>query len=277
MGKVDIREIVTRKIIEGLEQGEIPWQKPWVGGGAVNHDINRSYRGLNQLTLSFVAEKNEWINRWVTFKSIKKHGWRIIKDESPQYIAFFKWIWKDKDDHDEGKFPLLRYYKVWSLSQLEEADEIEIPEPEEFEPIEKAEQIVQGMPDAPSIEFGGNSAFYNIEGDYVGLPEQGNFDNIEGFYSALFHELGHSTGHPSRLNREIKNNFGDEKYSLEELVAEFTSAFLCAESGIDNTVKNSTAYIQHWLKVLKNDRQMILTASSLAQKASDYILGITWD
>lgn len=280
MGKVDIREIVTRKIIEGLERGEIPWQKPWKAGGAVNYDSKKAYRGLNQLILSFVADAEGWSNYWLTFKSINNHGWRIIKDESPQYIAFFKWIDKeDENGEKDGKFPLLRYYKVWSISQLEQAEEIiaSLPVVEEFEPIERAEEIVREMPNAPKIEFGGARAFYNIKNDFVRLPERETFDHAHGFYSALFHELGHSTGHESRLNREIENTFGDEKYSLEELVAEFTSAFVCAEAGIDNTVKNSTAYIQNWLKVLKNDRQMLLTGASLAQKASDYILGISWD
>lgn len=280
MGKVDIREIVTNKIIEGLEKGEIPWQKPWASG-AVNHDSNKVYRGLNQLSLSYVADAEGWVNRWLTFKSIKKHGYRIIKGESPQYIAFFKWVnKKDEDGEKTGdKFPLLRYYKVWSISQLEEAEEIiaSLPQAEEFEPIERAEEIVRDMPNAPSLRFGGTRAFYSIENDRVQLPIQADFDSPDGFYSALFHELAHSTGAEKRLNRKIDNTFGDEDYSLEELVAEFTSAFLCAESGISNTVENSTAYIQNWLKVLKGDRQMILTGASLAQKASDYILGITWD
>ena len=276
----DIREIVTRKIIEGLEKGVLPWQKPWKGGGAVNHVTNKSYRGLNQLTLSFASIDEGWVNRWVTMKVIRKNSWRIIKGESPQYIAFFKWV-DEKDDNGEktgDKFPLLRYYKVWSISQLEEADEIEIPKPEnEFEPIEKAEQIVKNMPNAPHIQYGGNRAVYTPSKDRVITPIPEAFDPPDEFYSALFHELAHSTGHKKRLNREIENGFGDEKYSLEELIAEFASAFLCAEAGIDNTIENSTAYIQGWLKKLKNDRQMVLTAASKAQKASDYILGITWD
>ena len=282
MAKPDIREIVTRKIIEGLEKGELPWRKPWKNGGAVNHDSNKVYRGLNQLILSYVSDAEGWVNRWLTFKSINAHGWRIIKDESPQYIAFFKWVDK-KDDAGEKtgeKFPLLRYYKVWSISQLEEAEEIiaSLPKAEEFEPIERAQEIVDGMPNAPVIQFGGNQASYSIIEDRVRMPIPEQFLSPDGYYGALFHELAHSTRHEKRLARDIEpNQFGSEKYSLEELVAEFTSAFLCAESGIDNTVENSTAYIQNWLKVLKNDRQMLLTGASLAQKASDYILGITWD
>jgi antirestriction protein ArdC len=277
---LDIREIVTRKIIEGLEKGDLPWHQPW-SSGAVNHDSNKVYRGLNQLTLSYTADVEGWVNRWITAKSIKKHGYRIGKGESPQYIAFFKWIDK-KDDAGEktgDKFPLLRYYKVWSISQLDEAEEIieSLPKAEEFEPVERAEEIVQGMPNAPVIEFGGISARYSPSTDKVHMPLKEDFNSPDNFYSALFHELAHSTGAENRLNRKIENTFGDEKYSLEELVAEFTSAFLCAEAGIDNTIQQSTAYIKHWLKVLKNDRQMLLTGASLAQKASDYILGITWD
>lgn len=275
MAKVDIREIVTRKIIEGLEKGELPWQKPWTGGGAVNHQTGKSYRGLNQLVLSYVASSEGLINRWVTMGIIRDKGYRIKAGASPQYIAFFKWVdQKDEDGNVENTFPLLRYYKVWSISQLE--GEIEIPDATEFEPIERAEQIVAGMPNAPRIQFGGDSAVYFPTKDVVVTPIREQFKSPDAFYATLFHELGHSTGHETRLNREIQNDFGDEKYGLEELVAEFTSAFLCAESGIDNTIENSTAYVQNWLKVLKNDRQMILTGASLAQKASDYILGIEW-
>lgn len=280
MGKVDIREIVTRKIIEGLEKGEIPWQKPWASG-AVNHDKNYTYRGLNQLSLSYTADAEGWVNRWLTWGQIQTNEYRIKSNESPQYIAFFKFVdKKDEDGEKTGdKFPLLRYYKVWSISQLEEAEEIiaSLPQAEEFEPVERAEEIVQGMPNAPRLQVGGSRAVYNWALDVVTTPIKEVFDSRDEYYSTLFHELAHATGHKSRLNRDIPDTFGDDKYSLEELVAEFTSAFLCAESGINNTVKNSTAYIQHWLKVLKNDRQMLLTGASLAQKASDYILGISWD
>ena len=275
MAKVDIREIVTRKIIEGLEQGQIPWVKGWRDGMAVNHVTGKSYRGLNQLSLSYVAENKGWINRWVSIGLIRKNEWRIKAGESPQYIAFFKWVTKEEDDGSENTFPLLRYYKVWSISQLE--DELEVPEPEEFNPIDKAESVISNMPQCPNLNFGGNQPAYNPLSDTVRMPLQETFFSPDEYYSTFYHELAHSTGHEKRLNRELSLNFGSEEYGLEELVAEFTAAFLCAESGIENTIKNSTAYVQNWLKVLKNDRQMLLTAASLAQKASDFILGVTWD
>lgn len=274
MAKVDIREIVTRKIIEGLEKGELPWQKPWKGGGAVNHVTGKAYRGLNQLTLSYASMDNGWVNRWVSMGVIRDKQYRIKAGESPQYIAFFKWVEKEDED-GEYTFPLLRYYKVWSISQLE--GEFEIPEAEEFEPIERAEEIVAGMPNAPRIQFGGEKAVYFPTKDVVMTPIREQFVSPDLFYSTLFHELGHSTGHEKRLNRDLTGTFGDEKYGLEELVAEFTAAFLCAESGIDNTTEHSTAYVQNWLKALKDDRQMLLTGASMAQKATDYILGVSWD
>lgn len=274
---LDIREIVTRKIIEGLEKGELPWHKPWKDGYAVNHKTGKAYRGLNQLTLTYTAMAEGFVNRWVSMGIIRDNGWRIGKGQSPTYIAFFKWIPVDKSDPDGDKFPMLRYYKVWSISQIE-GEGIVIPEETtEFEPLERAEQVIQGMPNAPDLRIGGNRAFYNWDRDFVQTPVKELFEDRNRYYSTMFHELGHSTGHEKRLGRKIDNDFGTEEYSLEELVAEFTSAFLCAECQIDNTMEASTAYIQGWLKVLKNDRQMVLTAASQAQKATDYILGKTWD
>jgi len=278
--KVDIRKIVTDKIIEGLEKGKIPWQKPWSEGMACNHVTRKAYRGLNQLILSFVAEDKGWINRWITFKAINENGWTIKKGESPQYIAFYKWIEKEDGDGKIETFPMLRYYKVWSISQLVECEKIEVPEEKEFIPLEKAETIISEMPNPPAFSFGGDKAAYYPVKDKITMPLKEFFVSPDSYYSTIFHEMAHSTGHEKRLNRiGIANydRFGSEKYSIEELIAELTASFLCAESKIDSTISNSTAYIASWLTVLKDNRQMILTASAEAQKASDYILGITWD
>jgi len=280
MAKVDIKKIVTEKIIEGLKAGKIPWQKPWNDGGAVNHVKNRPYRGLNQLVLSYTADDKGWLNRWVSIGAIKDNGWTIKTGESPQYIAFFKWVEKKDDDGEKYTFPLLRYYKVWSLSQLVECDTIEIPEPLEFVPVDKAEGIISNMPNPPALSFGGNTASYDHKDDRVDIPLKTVFKTIEGYYSTMFHELAHSTGHESRLNRPgiaEFDRFGSEQYSVEELIAEMTAAFVCGECGIDNTLENTVAYAQSWLTVLDNDRQMILTAAGQAQKAADYIMGVTWD
>lgn len=274
--KTDIRAIVTDKIIAGLEKGEIPWKRPWKDGFAVNHVRNTPYRGLNQFVLTFVADSNGWVNRWVTFKTIASKGWRLKKGEHGTAISFFTFI-TDEDDADV-RFPLLRYYTVFSLSQLEEMPEIPSTENKEFSVIDRAEQLIQKYVDRPSVSMSGDSAYYSPTNDRITLPVPSKFNSDELYYSTYFHELGHSTGHAKRLARKgivEFDRFGSEQYGVEELIAEFTCAFLCAEAQIEQAViENTTAYIQNWLKVLKNDRQMLLTAASQAQKASDYILGV---
>lgn len=273
MANVDIRAIVTDKIISGLENGIIPWKRPWEANGmALSHSNGKYYRGLNQIILTLVADLNGWVNRWMTFKQIASKGWKVKKGEHGTPISYFKWI---EDEDEDVKFPLLRYYTVFSLSQLEEMPEF-VQAERDLEPLVNAESIVASAP-IPKINHGGSKASYSPKDDVINMPLRKDFHTSEGYYATLFHEMGHSTGHESRLARKgivEFDKFGSAQYGLEELVAEFTSAFLCAECGIDQPImENATAYIQSWLAVLKNDRQMLLTAASQAQKASDYILG----
>ena len=146
----------------------------------------------------------------------------------------------------------------------------------EIEPVAAAETVVSAMPNRPSIAYnGGNRAYYVPSSDSVHLPPHGAFDSVGEYYSTLFHELGHSTGHPSRLNRDTLETpapFGSEVYSKEELIAEFCSAFLCAEAGIDSTLQNSAAYIKGWMSKLQQDPRLVVTAASKGQRAADYIL-----
>jgi len=163
---------------------------------------------------------------------------------------------------------------------LEQTEGIPIPEPEEtnnhFDPIEKAEQIILGMPLKPDIYHAGNKACYNPSKDAIHLPNQQTFHMPEEYYCTAFHELIHSTGHTSRIGRKSilePTYFGSHEYSKEELVAEMGAAFLCGYAGIEQkTIENSAAYIQGWLKVLKKDKTMLVHAAAQAQKAADYIL-----
>lgn len=273
MAKLDIRKIVTEKIIEGLEKGIVAWVRPWGDGVAVNHLTGKVYRGINQFILSFMADDKGWVNRWLTFKALAGKGWRVRKGEHGTQIAFFTFI---EDEENDRRFPLLRYYTVFSISQLEDMPEYE-PVTVKGEPNKLAEKLVTDMPNRPTIvEIEGHTrASYDPKTDEIKLPDRKQFTSMDEFYSTLFHEVAHSTGHASRLGRKgivEFDRFGSEQYSLEELVAEFTSAFLCAETGIEKTVENSTAYIQNWLAQLRNDRQMLLTAASQAQKAADFVL-----
>ena len=174
---------------------------------------------------------------------------------------------------------MLRHFTVFNAEQCDGVETPAVEEIEDHDPIESAENIVASWVGRPEIKHGGNRAFYSPMLDYVGMPERGQFDSAESYYTTLFHELAHSTGHESRLGRKSLIQpapFGSEDYSQEELVAEFASAFLTGEAGIEVPVERSASYLANWLQVLKNDRKMLVTAAAQAQKASDFVLGIEW-
>jgi hypothetical protein len=191
----------------------------------------------------------------------------------------WKWIELDSQDTESGKknVPFLRYYTVFNLEQTEG---IEIPavERRKFQPIAEAERIIHHMPRAPVIEHKQPQAYYLPADDLVNMPNSNLFRSDEEYYSTLFHELTHSTGHASRLNRaELSkiNLLKSHDYSKEELVAEMGSAFLCGRCGITpKVIENQAAYIQGWLKQLQNNKKWLIYAAAKAQKAADFILGI---
>ncbi len=173
---------------------------------------------------------------------------------------------------------LLRYYRVFNLCQTEGiAEKLGLGEsPRPVPSIEQCEHIVSAMPNAPRMEQS-NAAWYRPSTDTVGMPARGLFSSAEEYYSTLFHELTHSTGHSSRIGREgieILNTFGSESYSKEELVAEMGAAMLCGVTGIaPATIQNSAAYLKTWIERLKSDSRLLVSAASAAQKAADYIRG----
>jgi antirestriction protein ArdC len=275
---------INSRIKELLEQGTVPWRKPW--NAQSNYPKNlisgKRYQGVNVFLLACQQYSSPW---WLTFKQVQDKGGYVVKGSKSTPVIFWKWL--DKSDSDEessttGKIPLLRYYSVFNIEQTEG---ITPPPAEEthnvFDPIAKAEEIIANMPMKPDIRHGGNRAYYSPSLDYVQLSQQHTFDSIEHFYNTLFHELSHATGHANRLGRKSilePSYFGSHEYSKEELVAEMGAAFLCGHCGIEQkTIENSAAYIAGWLKALKNDKTLLILAASAAQKASDYILGVKPD
>jgi antirestriction protein ArdC len=279
--KRNIYEEITTTIITKLEQGLIPWNKPWSSGGpAKNLSSKKEYRGINQMLLGMSDYKSPY---WVTFKQAKALKGQVRKGEKSTMVVFWKMV-RVKDEDDEAKIvPFLRHYCVFNVEQCDGLESVvpgteSVPEPLDFEPLAAAEAIVQGMPNAPSIEHKGTRACYAPAKDAIRMPEQKDFDSVESYYATLFHELGHSTGHRSRLNRDTMSDvaaFGSQTYSKEELVAEFTSAFLCGRCDIAPAIiENAAAYIQGWLKKLRNDNRLLVNAGAQAQKAADYILNV---
>ncbi|WP_224984487.1 ArdC family protein [Geomonas agri] len=280
----NIYDVINSRIIELLQQGTVPWRKPW--HSATNTPKNliskKEYRGVNVFMLACQEYSNPY---WLTFKQCQHKGGHVRKGEKSTPVVFWKWVDRknaDVVDHEEtnckGKVPLLRYYNVFNLDQVEGITAPPSPEStsNNFTPIERADQIIEGMPLPPDIRHGGNKACYSPMLDYVKLPEQQAFESPEEYYSTAFHELIHSTGHASRVGRKgilERSHFGSHEYSKEELVAEMGAAFLCGVTGIENrTLENSAAYIAGWLKALKNDKTLLVHAAAQAQKAADYIL-----
>ena len=274
-----VHDIVLEKIFRQMERGEIPWIKGWKNNPPINYVTRRPYTGINVLLLSKGGE-------YLTFRQVQQLGGRIKKEAKSEIVVFFKPYTKiiEEKDPETGEvierkkeLLVLRYYHVFHLSDIEG-----IPsklKKVEHNPIEEAEKIVAGYKNAPAIIHDDpNAAYYVTSQDLINVPEKGLFNSVYEYYSTLFHEIIHSTGHPKRLKRfkeGEKDIFGSETYSLEELVAEIGSAMLCEHAGItEMTIKNSTAYIQAWLKQLQNNKNWIFIAAGKAQKAVDYVLGI---
>jgi len=270
-----VYEIVTDRIIKQLEGGIIPWRKPWAAyageGGPVSWDTQRPYSGVNTLLLD--------PGEYATFNKIKESGGHVKKGEKAQIAVFWKMMEVEDENNPDRKksIPFLRYYSVFEVNTQAEGIESKRAKQEERKnnPIVEAERIIAGMPCRPRIT-NGKEALYRPGTDVVEIPAMDSFISSEAYYGTLFHELAHSTGHESRLNRPIKNRFGTDPYAREELVAEIGAAFLAAVAGLENPfiIENTGAYIQGWIARFKDDSRLVVTAAGQAQKAADYIRGV---
>ena len=280
-------EIITNRIIKAIEAGDVlPWSKPWntatLNGkkimGAANAATGNQYHGINQVLLSLVPFESPL---FLTYKQAQELGGYVRKGETGlpvvKYGTYEHKTRKDSKGNPE-KVGYLRYYTVFNVSQCDNLPAEKLPtveKMEHFDPIAEAEAIISGYPNPPKIKHEGGRAFYRMTIDSVTIPERESFKSVPEYYSTIFHELAHSTGHCDRLNRKEvveTNGFGSRAYSKEELTAELTSCFLCSYTGIESTIDNSTAYVQSWLKALKNDPNLIISAAGKAQKAFDHIL-----
>lgn len=277
----NVYQMVTDRIIEQLEQGYIPWHKPWTGTkeGAFNRVSKRSYSLLNQMLLKHSGE-------YASFKQWTDLGGHIRKGEKSEIVVFWKILPIEEEKEDGTKamkqIPLLKYINVFHISQVDGVEPLKESELHDIEPIEEAEKILTGYWNREHIRVEhvkGDKAYYSPMFDMIHLPLFEQFTDPNEYYSTAFHESIHSTMAENRCDRaeERKNKsvaFGSEEYSKEELVAEIGSATLLNLIGIETkkTFKNSTAYIQSWLRALRNDHKFIISASSKAEKAVKYIL-----
>ena len=290
MGKgVDAYQIMTDRICGLLEKGEIPWRRPWKQNGGLmprNLKSGKEYRGINVFYLACAGFSSPY---WLSYKQAEDFKLQVRKGEHGFPVVFWKWLnVKDGKTGQDKRIPLLRYYTVFNVEQCDGIDNLpasKIPArhdvPLAFAPIERCETVVAGYQNPPTVRTGESRAYYRPSMDLVNMPPRETFESVEAYYSVLFHELGHSTGHESRLKRDGITDpamFGSHEYSKEELVAEMTAAFLSGHCAIDGaTVENSAAYIQGWLKRLRNDKSLLVSAAAQAQRAADLILGKRFD
>lgn len=275
--KFDVYKMVNELIIEKLEAGVIPWKMTWKSNAwlPMNLVSGHFYRGFNHFFLkSFHFERNLFL----TFNQIVKYGASVKRGAKSYVVVFFKMFEVERAENTE-KIPMLRYYRVFNIEDVEGIPDDKIPETDShdhnFKPIEMCDLVYYNWKDSPKLAKSSLCA-YSPELDEIFMPDPRSFYEDEHYYASLFHEMIHATGHWSRLNRfsKIQNNsVRAQSYSQEELVAELGASYLCTLCGIDGVViDNSAAYINGWLNRLKSDKKFFFQAASEAQKAVDYIL-----
>ena len=272
---MDIYAEITNRMIAEMEKGIIPWKRPWMASGsAISHTTGKPYSLLNQMLLGKAGE-------WLTFKQVQAEGGYVRKGERAKMIVFWKWLDQEEEETGETKqIPFLRYYNVFHIDQCENISAKYSQElTETASADETAESIIAEYVRREGVTMEnqeGNAAFYQPLTDMVVLPLMKQFAEQSEYYSTAFHELVHSTGHEKRLNRlNSPAHFGSEDYSKEELIAEIGASALTHHCGLETSgsFRNSTAYIQNWLSVLKNDKRFIVSAAGKADKAVSLILG----
>lgn len=284
---MNVYEIVTNQVIDLLSTGTVPWRKPWTVADAPRNLVSKKpYRGINVFLLSATKYMSPY---WLTYNQAKDLGGFVRAGEKSTMVVFWKVDAKRDPDAQEGEISsadrtrvVLKYYRVFNLEQCDLPEKVlaKLPKPvtNDNPPIDIAETIIADMPGRPSMATG-KLACYSPAMDCVTLPARDSFNTPQDYYATAFHELSHSTGHKSRLDRDGVTNptkFGSHEYSKEELVAEMGAAFLCAESGIlPAVIENQASYIASWLKALKGDSRLVVSAAAQSQKAADYILDRT--
>ncbi len=286
----DVYTTITDRIVSALKAGVVPWHRPWTAAEGAPRTLisGKPYRGLNVFLLSHQHEGSPF---WLTYRQASQRGGHVKKGAKGQTVIFWKFMARtgraqdgEQDRTERGGYALARAYTVFNAAHCvlpeawAERTQVGVPDMAPAQKIAACEKIVADMPGRPAITHGGDAAFYRQRVDQVTMPAAGSFEAPERYYSTLFHELTHATGHAGRLNRATLVDavrFGDTHYSKEELVVEMGAAFLCGVAGIENrTPATSAGYVQGWRDKLSNDPRLLVQAASQAQRAADYMLGL---
>jgi antirestriction protein ArdC len=278
---MNVYEVITERITAMLERGVAPWNRPW--RGAANQPRNlmsgHVYRGINVFMLACSGYTSPY---WLTYNQASKVGAHIRKGEKGMPVVFWKFGTHEIQDGDETvtkSSVLCRYYTVFNVEQVDglavPSDMLNPAMPDN--PIAECEHLLAAYVGRPELRHSENRAWYSPTLDVVNMPKRELFINPESYYSTLFHEMTHSTGHSKRLDRVTLTDagrFGDANYSKEELVAEMGAAYMSGLTGIENkTIEESASYLKGWLSRLRNDPKLLISAASQAQKAVDFMTG----
>lgn len=297
------RKALVDMVLKNLENGKGIWEQGWADTGIpVSAATGKRYRGINNLFLSLIAiERGYTDNRWATFNQINDRGWSFKKDEEGRSrgkdagvtIEFYELYDRttkkafdrstldgmtesERDEYmQENVRPMRKYFRVFNGDIIDGIPEREKHEIDPSERVERAEKLLEYWNDYETkIVYGGDQAFYRRNTDEIHSPKREAFKNLHEFYGTNFHEMGHSTGHESRLNRDLSGAFGSEKYALEELRAELSAMFLEQDVGIavsDKHIENNSRYIKEWHNEIKENPDALFTAIADAEKITRYI------
>lgn len=288
--KKPFHEVVAENLIEQLKQGTAPWQMPWKagdGGGMMpfNPTTGKRYKGINAIHLLSQGREDQ---RWLTFKQAKAAGAQVRKGEKSTGIQYWKFE-EEQAKRDENNKPVLDgngdpvkirvrlerpkmfMANVFNAEQIDGLPNYQKPV-QTWNALERAETILQAS--GADIRHGGDRAYYRVATDNIQLPDKAQFPSADNYYAVALHELGHWTGHGSRLDRDLSHPFGSEGYAKEELRAEIASMILGDELGIGHDPGMHVAYVQSWIKALQNDPLEIFRAAADAEKIQTFVLGL---
>ena len=289
--RIDTATVLADRLLELLKKGVSPWHKPWKGGDCfpVNWQ-GREYRGMNVFMLALMGYENPY---WLTFRKGQELGGCVRKGEKGCPVMYWQrkeFIVKDKDgktvldsdgEPEKRTAMLIRGYTVFNAEQFDGLPDkyktVKATPKKVRDPHRAAKKIWDGYVGKPELQHGGGRACYSPSRDLIRLPPKAMFDDAASYWSTLFHEGCHSTGHESRLDRKFGKSFGDEQYSKEELIAEMGAQLLCQRCGITRTLENAAAYCKGWaegIKSMPDYGKAVVCAAAQAQKAADWILGI---
>ena len=283
MNPINFRKTLTEKIIQALENGTAPWVKPWnenkiILGLPFNAVTERFYHGGNRLWLQCQPYDDP---RWCTYKQAQQQGWQVNKDEKASVVEYWQWDEQQKDAAGQVvqvklEQPHVFYAHVFNVEQMQNVPDLVASQDHEWQPEEAAERIlVHANPKLFHDQQ--NKAFYSPSADEIHLPAKELFLSAKHYYATALHELGHWTGHTSRLGRDITNPFGSEGYAREELRAELSSFFMASKIGIPHDSTQHASYIENWIQILRNDHNEIFRAAKDAEQITEYVLQLQLD